>query len=106
MAEQNIRRLVCITGLGAGDSRGHGGFFFDRLFLPLMLRKVYEDKNRQEDAIRASTLDWTIVLPTVLNDNGVNGATSVVAGKRSHVQNALFKNVHSDRSVQSFCSSI
>jgi hypothetical protein len=34
---------------GAGDSRGHGGFFFDRVFLPLMLRKVYEDKDRQED---------------------------------------------------------
>ena len=45
MAKQNIRRLVCITGVGAGDSRGHGGFFYDRLFLPLMLRKVY-DVNR------------------------------------------------------------
>jgi hypothetical protein len=73
MAEQNIRRLVCITGLGAGDSRGHGGFFFDRLFLPLLLRKVYEDKNRQEDAIRSSTLDWTIVRPTVLNDRPARG---------------------------------
>lgn len=73
MAEQNVRRLVCITGLGAGDSRGHGGFFFDRVFLPLMLRKVYEDKNRQEDAIRASTLDWTIVRPTVLNDKPARG---------------------------------
>jgi uncharacterized protein YbjT (DUF2867 family) len=68
MAEQKIRRLVCITGLGAGDSRGHGGVFFDRLFLPLMLRKVYEEKDRQEEAIRASALDWTIVRPTVLND--------------------------------------
>jgi uncharacterized protein YbjT (DUF2867 family) len=73
MEQQNIRRLVCITGLGAGDSRGHGGFFFDRLFLPLMLRKVYEDKNRQEDAIRASTLEWTIVRPTVLNDKAARG---------------------------------
>jgi uncharacterized protein YbjT (DUF2867 family) len=73
IAEQNIRRLVCITGLGAGDSRGHGGFFFDRLFLPLMLRKVYEDKDRQEDAIRASKLDWTIVRPTVLNDKPARG---------------------------------
>lgn len=73
MAEQNIGRLVCITGLGAGDSRGHGGFFFDRLFLPLMLRKVYEDKNRQEDVIRASKLDWTIVRPTVLNDKPARG---------------------------------
>lgn len=73
MAEQNVRRLVCITGLGAGDSRGHGGFLFDWVFLPLMLRKVYEDKNRQEDAIRASTLDWTIVRPTVLNDKPARG---------------------------------
>lgn len=78
MGEQNIRRLVCITGLGAGDSRGHGGFFFDRLFLPLMLRKVYEDKNRQEDAIRASTLDWTIVRPTVLNDKPARGGINAL----------------------------
>lgn len=73
MEQQNVRRLVCITGLGAGDSRGHGGFFFDRLFLPLMLRKVYEDKDRQEDAIRASVLSWTIVRPTVLNDKPARG---------------------------------
>ncbi|PBB27980.1 MULTISPECIES: SDR family oxidoreductase [unclassified Mesorhizobium] len=73
MEQQNIRRLVCITGLGAGDSRGHGGFFFDRLFLPLMLGKVYEDKDRQEDAIRGSTLDWTIVRPMVLNDKPSRG---------------------------------
>ncbi|TPN57332.1 MULTISPECIES: SDR family oxidoreductase [unclassified Mesorhizobium] len=73
MERQNIRRLVCITGLGAGDSRGHGGFFFDRLLLPLMLRKVYEDKDRQEDAIRGSTLDWIVVRPMVLNDKPARG---------------------------------
>ena len=73
MERKNIRRLVCITGLGAGDSRGHGGFFFDRLFLPLLLRKVYEDKDRQEDAIRGSTLDWTIVRPVVLNNKPARG---------------------------------
>ena len=73
MAEQKVHRLVCITGMGAGDSRGHGGFFYDRLFLPLMLRKVYEDKDRQEDAIRASALDWIIVRPTVLSDKPARG---------------------------------
>ncbi len=73
MTAQNIRRLVCITGMGAGDSRGHGGFFYDRLFLPLMLRKVYEDKDRQEDAIRASALDWIIVRPTMLSDKPARG---------------------------------
>ncbi len=39
MDRQSVRRLVCITGLGAGDSRGHGGFVFDRLIMPLFLRK-------------------------------------------------------------------
>lgn len=78
MEQQNIRRLVCITGLGAGDSRGHGGFFFDRLLLPLMLRKVYEDKDRQENAIRASRLDWTIVRPTVLNDKPAGGGVKAL----------------------------
>jgi uncharacterized protein YbjT (DUF2867 family) len=73
MAKQNIRRLVCITGIGAGDSRGHGGFVHDWLFQPLMVRKVYEDKDRQEDAIRASALDWIIVRPMVLNDKPTSG---------------------------------
>jgi uncharacterized protein YbjT (DUF2867 family) len=73
MERQNIRRLVCITGMGAGDSRGHGGFFYDWLFQPLLLRGVYKDKDRQEEAIRASALDWVIVRPTVLNDEPARG---------------------------------
>ena len=74
MTQKKIRRLVCITGLGAGDSRGHGGFVFDNFILPLLLRKVYEDKNRQEDVIRSSSLDWVLVRPMVLNDNPGKGA--------------------------------
>jgi uncharacterized protein YbjT (DUF2867 family) len=73
MMRQKINRLVCITGMGAGDSRGHGGLLYDWLFLPLLLRKVYADKDRQEDAIRTSTLDWVIVRPTVLNDEPARG---------------------------------
>jgi uncharacterized protein YbjT (DUF2867 family) len=73
MEGRNVRRLVCITGLGAGDSRGHGGFLFDRLFFPLLLRKVYDDKNRQEDVVRASKLDWVLVRPVVLNDKPATG---------------------------------
>ncbi len=71
---RKVRRLVCITGLGAGDSRGHGGFVFDTLVLPLLLRKVYRDKDRQEAIIRASDLDWVLVRPTVLNDKPATGA--------------------------------
>jgi len=73
MAKRNIRRLICITGIGAGDSRGHAGFFYDGLFLPLMPRKVYEYKDRQEDTIRASALDRIIVRPTALKDKPARG---------------------------------
>jgi uncharacterized protein YbjT (DUF2867 family) len=68
MKAERVSRLICITGIGAGDSAGHGGFVFDRLIFPLLLRKVYADKNRQEAIVRDSGLDWVMVRPTVLND--------------------------------------
>lgn len=41
-----------ISALGVGTtSRGHGGFVFDRLFLPLLLSHAYKDKDGQEAAI-------------------------------------------------------
>src|SRR5436305_1164889 len=48
MKAAGVPRLICITGIGAGDSRGHGGFLYDRLILPLLLAEIYEDKTRQE----------------------------------------------------------
>jgi uncharacterized protein YbjT (DUF2867 family) len=68
MKAEHVARLVAITRMGASDSAGHGGFLFDSLIFPLLLRKVYADKNRQEAIIRDSGLDWTIVRPTVLNN--------------------------------------
>ncbi len=73
MRRAGVPRLLAITGMGAGDSAGHGGFVFDRVFKPLMLRKVYQDKDRQEAIIRESGLDWTIVRPSVLNDKPATG---------------------------------
>jgi uncharacterized protein YbjT (DUF2867 family) len=68
MKAEGVGRLVAITGLGAGDSRGHGGFVFDKLIFPLLLRKVYADKDRQEAIVRQSGLEWVLVRPTILND--------------------------------------
>ena len=73
MRRRGVRRLVVITGMGAGDSRGHGGVLFDRLLMPLLLRKVYADKDRQEAIIAGSGLDWVIVRPAVLNDRPRRG---------------------------------
>ncbi|WP_266065166.1 NAD(P)-dependent oxidoreductase [Brucella intermedia] len=98
MKKQSIKRLVCITGMGAGDSRGHGGFFYDRIFQPLLLGPIYRDKDRQEAEIRVSGLDWTIVRPAVLtdgpaHDNAVRAMTDLKdfhGGKISRANVARF----------------
>jgi putative NADH-flavin reductase len=83
MTRAGVRRLICISALGVGDSRGHGGFVFDRLFQPLLLGPAYKDKDRQEAAIRASSLDWVVVRPAQLTSGPARGrirATIDLAG--------------------------
>jgi uncharacterized protein YbjT (DUF2867 family) len=73
MREQGVRRLVAVTGLGAGDSRGHGGPLYNAIAFPLVLKRIYDDKDVQEQMIRASGLDWTIVRPGLLKDGAATG---------------------------------
>ena len=63
MKATGVRRLVAVTGVGAGDSKGHGGWLYNRIIYPLFTRNRYTDKDRQEAIIEASGLDWTIVRP-------------------------------------------
>lgn len=63
MSQASVRRLIAITGVGAGETRGHGGFLYDWLVFPLFTRARYRDKDHQEALIAASDLDWTIVRP-------------------------------------------
>jgi len=63
MKTEGVRRLIAITGVGAGETRGHGGFLYDRIIFPLFTQKIYVDKDRQEALIVASDLEWTIVRP-------------------------------------------
>ncbi|NTW49800.1 MAG: SDR family oxidoreductase [Chlorobiales bacterium] len=73
MNAKGVKRLVAITGIGAGDSRGHGGFLFDRLFQPTLVKTIYEDKDREEELIKESTVDWTIVRPGMLTKDELKG---------------------------------
>ena len=101
MAKHRVRRLVCVTGIGAGDSRGHGGFLYDRIVQPLFLQTVYEDKDRQEAMLRGSDLDWTIVRPGTLTNGPATGLaraltdlSGVIAGKVSRADVAAFIVLH------------
>jgi putative NADH-flavin reductase len=81
MEAKAIKRLICVTGLGAGDSRGHGGLLYNTI-LALLLGRVYADKDAQEWIIRRSRLDWTIVRPTVLTTGPRTGAYRVLVDPR------------------------
>jgi uncharacterized protein YbjT (DUF2867 family) len=81
MEAKAIKRLICVTGLGAGDSRGHGGLLYNTI-LALLLGRVYADKDAQEWIIRRSRLDWTIVRPTVLTAGPRTGAYRVLVDPR------------------------
>jgi len=82
MRAQGPRRLVAVTGLGAGDSRGHGGLLYDALVFPLVLSRIYEDKDVQEQMIRASGLEWTIVRPGLLTSGPATGTARALTDPR------------------------
>ena len=54
MKAAGVKRLITVTGLGAGDSRGHGGLLYDAVVFPLLLKRVYDDKDVQEWIVRSS----------------------------------------------------
>jgi putative NADH-flavin reductase len=97
MKKTGVRRLICVTGIGAGDSKGHGGFLYDYLVLPVLFRTVYADKDCQESLIKASDVDWTIVRPGFLtngpltkNYRMLTDMTGVTAGRISRADVAHF----------------
>lgn len=78
MQASGPKRLITVTGLGAGDSRGHGGILYDAVVFPLILKRVYDDKDVQEQIIRSSGLDWTIVRPGLLTSGPETGTYQVL----------------------------
>ena len=78
MKKAGVNRLAVITGIGAGESRGHGGVLYDWVGLPLVVGAIYADKDRQEAIVKASGLDWTIVRPTLLTNEPRTGAYRVL----------------------------
>ena len=78
MRAKGVRRLLTVTGFGAGDSRGHGGVLYDAIIFPLVLKRVYDDKDVQEQMIRASGLEWTIARPGLLTNGPATGRYQVL----------------------------
>ncbi len=101
--EMNTQPLIiAVTGIGAGDSAGHGGFMYDRIFKPLLLQKMYEDKDRQEALLAQEYDNWIIVRPGFLTNGPHTGRyriltdlTGITAGKitRADVADFILKQI-------------
>ncbi|WP_280505301.1 NAD(P)-dependent oxidoreductase [Nocardia farcinica] len=74
MRERGVRRLVCLSTLGAGESRANLNFVWKHLMFGLLLRAAYADHQRQEQVVRESGLDWTLVRPSAYTDGPHTGA--------------------------------
>jgi putative NADH-flavin reductase len=97
IGKESNPKLILVTGIGAGDSKGHGGFFYDRILNPLLLATNYADKDRAESIVKASNIDWLIVRPGFLTNDPCTGKyrvidnlSGVTAGKISRADVADF----------------
>jgi putative NADH-flavin reductase len=81
MEEAQVRRLICVTGFGAGDSRGRGGFLYNAAF-HLLVGRIYDDKDVQERIVRRSKLDWVIARPVILTNGPKTSAYRALVDPR------------------------
>jgi uncharacterized protein YbjT (DUF2867 family) len=73
MEAHGVRRFVCETSLGIGESAGRLGLFYTLFIIPVILPFYFWDKTRQERIIAASRTEWVIVRPGALTNGGLRG---------------------------------
>jgi nucleoside-diphosphate-sugar epimerase len=67
------KRLIVVTSLGVGDSKGKAGFFFERIIVPLFLKAEFADKLAQEIVVQKSGLEFVIARPGSLRNDAAKG---------------------------------
>jgi putative NADH-flavin reductase len=78
METNGVRRIVSLSAYGVGDS-------YKEMFIVARwvircgnIWKAYQDHDRQEQLLRQSDLDWTIIRPVMLNDKDVYGYKAII----------------------------
>ena len=62
MEDQGPKRIVVMSSLGVGDSKGQGNIVV-KFVTGWILRYVLVDKGMQEQVLKQSSLDWTVLRP-------------------------------------------
>lgn len=85
MQKQNIKRLIAMSNVGAGNSIAFQPWFFTKFILPYFmkwLKVIIEDKNRMEPIIMNSNLNWTIVrCPNIVDKPSKGTCNATLDGK-------------------------
>jgi len=71
MQKYHIKRLICQTTLGLGESRGNLNFVWKHIMFGLLLKKAFKDHQLQEQLVFDSNLDYTIVRPSAFTDGQI-----------------------------------
>ena len=77
METSGVRRVICVTGFGAGVSQANISLL-QRIPFQLIFGRTYQDKGVQERLLKESPLDWTIVRPGVLTGARRTGCYKVL----------------------------
>ncbi len=77
--------FIFVTGFGAGESKNYVSWLV-KLFLNYFLKDVYADKTKMEEIITNSELNWTVVRPGRLLDEGLT--------EKYRIENKLFKGIN------------
>ena len=72
MDRHGVRRIVVESSTSVGESR-KAGRWGAAAIVRLFLREVMDDKERQDEILKGSGLDWTIVRPAKLSNGPQTG---------------------------------
>jgi len=82
MKKHGVRRFISLGAAGAGDSRPQVPLAMRAIFIPLLLRNVFADKERGEAILFASDLEYVNVRPgRLLNKAARGGVKAQLEGR-------------------------
>lgn len=87
MKSNGVKRIAVITSIGAGDSKNQAPFFF-KILMATAMKKIFNDKNNQEEAVMKSGLEYCIVRPGGLTVEPPTGIINVIDGQAGSITRA------------------
>jgi uncharacterized protein YbjT (DUF2867 family) len=82
MNRHGVRRLINLSALGMGDSAHLGPWLYRNVFVPFLLKGIFEDKARGENILYRSKLEYVNVRPgRLLNSPARGGVKASLDGQ-------------------------